>query len=407
MLDRRSIRVVVCCVVVAGFAGGASPSVAATETSVDCGSGADLQAAINAASKGEILDISGRCMGSFTVAKNLTLNGVSAAVLDAGSSSSGPSTDPTLTIAAGHVRVKTLTITGANTSSFQANGGLLNLGTAVLVRVTIQGNTGGGLTNRGTLTMQRSTVTGNESDDGAAVSNIGTATIEKTSVRSNPGSNGITNGSWGTATGTLTLVDSSLSDNHSGVTDGGGVFNGINSTATIRRSTISGNGVFNNGPGAVGNAGTVAIIESTISANYGDGYGGGLFTFESGSTTVAATILSGNMLGGVASDCGGPLISQGYNLIGSPTSDDTNCTYTPRGTDQTGILDPILKPLGNYGGPTQTMKPLASSPAVDAIPIGALTAEGTTPLCPATGSRDQRGKPRPNGPACDIGSVEK
>jgi nitrous oxidase accessory protein NosD len=119
------------------LAAGASTGLAATEIVVDCGSGADLQAAINAAPKDAILDISGRCVGSFTVAKNLTLKGVSAAVLDAGSSSSGPTTDPALTISSGTVKVKTLTITGANTSSFLSDGGLVNFGTATLVRTTV------------------------------------------------------------------------------------------------------------------------------------------------------------------------------------------------------------------------------------------------------------------------------
>jgi hypothetical protein len=389
----------------------AAPSVAATEVAVDCGSGADLQAAINAAPKGAILDVSGTCRGEFTVGKNLTLKGVSAAVLDAGSISGGPSTGSTLTITTGHVQLKTLTLTGANTVTYPVeSGALINDGTAVLVRVTIEGNTSesaAAITNRGTLTLRRSTVAGNESDDGAAISNVGTATIEQSSVRSTELGNGIVNGSFGNTTGTLTLVDSTVSDNNSGVTDAGGVFNGINSIATILRSTISGNGVFNNGPGAIGNAGTMTIRESTISGNFGDGYSGGLFTFPSGSTTVSTTILSGNMLDNLASDCGGLLISNGYNLIGSPTSDDTDCTFTPRSTDEIGVVDPLLKPLGSYGGPTQTMVPKTTSPAVNMIPVGATSADGTAALCPSSGTTDQRGIPRPQSGACDVGSVER
>ena len=108
----------------------------------------------------------------------------------------------------------------------------------------------------------------------------------------------------------------------------------------------------------------------------------------------------------LASDCGGPLASAGYNLIGSPTADET-CTFTVRSTDQTGVLDPVLKPLGSYGGPTQTMVPKTTSPAVNKIPIGATNADGTTALCPSSGTTDQRGIARPQGSACDIGSVER
>jgi hypothetical protein len=385
-------------------AGAASTSLAATETVVDCGGGADLQAAINAAPKGAILDISGTCRGVFTVGKNLTLKGMSAAVLDAGSTSTGPSTSPTLTITAGHVQLKTLTLTGAHTVTYPIDyGALLNDGTAVLNRVVVEGNTSdgvAGITNRGTITLLRSTVTANETTyaDGATISNSGTATIDRSTVASNFGT-GIVNG------GRLTVVDSTVSGNELAVGIGG-ISNGPNGIATIVRSTVSKNSVGNDGPGAVGNAGSMTIVESTISDNFGDGYSGGLFTFDGGTTTVAATILSGNMYDNLASDCGGALVSAGYNLIGSPTADE-DCTLTARPTDQTGVLNPVLKPLGTYGGRTQTMVPKTTSPAVNKIPVGATSADGTVPLCPSSGTTDQRGIPRPQSGACDVGAVER
>ena len=55
--------------------------------------------------------------------------------------------------------------------------------------------------------------------------------------------------------------------------------------------------------------------------------------------------------------------------------------------------DPMLAPLGNYGGPTQTMPPLPGSPAIDSAVASALTT-------------DQRGYPRPVGLGPDIGAVE-
>ena len=57
------------------------------------------------------------------------------------------------------------------------------------------------------------------------------------------------------------------------------------------------------------------------------------------------------------------------------------------------IADPVLAPLGNYGGPTLTMPPQFGSPAIDAS--GAVSA-----------STDQRGLPRLVGAAADIGAVE-
>ncbi|MEI9959962.1 MAG: choice-of-anchor Q domain-containing protein [Limisphaerales bacterium] len=55
--------------------------------------------------------------------------------------------------------------------------------------------------------------------------------------------------------------------------------------------------------------------------------------------------------------------------------------------------NPLLAPLGNYGGPTQTMPPLPGSPAIDAGGSGIL-------------NTDQRGYARPFGANPDIGAIE-
>jgi hypothetical protein len=54
----------------------------------------------------------------------------------------------------------------------------------------------------------------------------------------------------------------------------------------------------------------------------------------------------------------------------------------------------MLGQLGNHGGPTETRLPQAGSPAIH---------KG---LCLAFAPTDQRGVPRPQGVACDIGAVE-
>jgi hypothetical protein len=56
--------------------------------------------------------------------------------------------------------------------------------------------------------------------------------------------------------------------------------------------------------------------------------------------------------------------------------------------------DPLLEPLADNGGSTQTMALDADSPAIDA---------GTNTGCPAT---DQRGVARPQENSCDIGAYE-
>jgi len=59
-------------------------------------------------------------------------------------------------------------------------------------------------------------------------------------------------------------------------------------------------------------------------------------------------------------------------------------------------VDPLLAALADNGGPSRTQALLPRSPAIDALP-----ASGAG--CPAT---DERGVPRPQGPACDIGAYE-
>jgi hypothetical protein len=81
--------------------------------------------------------------------------------------------------------------------------------------------------------------------------------------------------------------------------------------------------------------------------------------------------------------------SQGDNI-----SSDLNCGLAGPG-DQNN-LNPLLGPLANNGGFTQTHALLPGSPAIDAV---------THNPCPPPNT-DQRGFLRPAGPACDIGAFE-
>ena len=373
-----TLAVVVGCLVVS-----ATPAIAATQVSVDCGAGASLQAAINAAKPGTILAISGTCHGAFTVGKNLVLKGVSAAVLDAQRSGT------TLTVNAGKVRVTRMMITGGDAYDI---GGVRNTGTLTMIRDSVQGNLAdggetGGIENDGTLIMQRSVVAGNQSDDIGGIRNTGSATLDQSTV----GPNG---GSAITTTGSLTLTDSTVYRNHS--TYDGGIVN--TGTLTVLRSTIASNQAFNGGGAGISSYGTATIDQSTIAFNEEDEGGAGIR--NGGSMTVTDTIVVGNTHdSGEAGDCAGTITSGGYNLFGTPCDGAIS-------TDQSGTfdnpLDAMLKALGNYGGPTQTMVPRPGSPAVNAIPVGAPGA-----ICPPSGTTDQRGIARPQSGACDIGSVER
>ena len=146
---------------------------------------------------------------------------------------------------------------------------------------------------------------------------------------------------------------------------------------------------------------TTTLTNCTVSGNTA-GNGGGVYTNAAAPPYIGASIVNlGNTIvaGNTAPtgpDVAGAFTSQGNNLIGETdgssgwvASDLTGTIATP--------LDPLLAPLGNYGGPTQTMALLPGSPAIDA---------GNNALIPAGVTTDQRGLPRIVNGTVDIGAFE-
>ncbi len=89
-------------------------------------------------------------------------------------------------------------------------------------------------------------------------------------------------------------------------------------------------------------------------------------------------------------NCDGPTaVTLGRNIVS-----DNTCVPNPSTTGDLLSTDPNLDPyIRNNGGSTGNFMPLAGSPAID-YGLG----------CPGF---DQRGVPRPIGPACDVGAVER
>ncbi|MCJ0870333.1 hypothetical protein [Streptomyces sp. AP-93] len=209
----------------------------------------NLQAAINAATPGSALRVTGTCTGNFTVDKNLALAGATGATLNGGG------TGTALTVTPGvRVSLTTLTIT----QGAAVNGaGIFNEGTLSLNRSTVSGNTasdqGGGIHNTagGTLTLNRSAVSGNSASYGGGIINAGAVLLNGSTVSGNTAVNG-----------------------------GGGIHNHVFGALTMNRSTVDGNTA--NQGGGINNAesGTTARLNgSTISNNTatgGTGSGGGI-----------------------------------------------------------------------------------------------------------------------------------
>ncbi|MEZ4570770.1 MAG: choice-of-anchor Q domain-containing protein [Thermomicrobiales bacterium] len=150
-----------------------------------------------------------------------------------------------------------------------------------------------------------------------------------------------------------------------------------NITLSNGKSVIGFNG------GGIYNNGTTTLTNSTLSGNTANTFGGGILN-NGGTVMLAATIIANSTSGG---NCAGtPVTSQGANL-----SDDGSCNLNQPG-DLNNTAD-NLGPLADNGGPTLTHLPQSGSAAIDAA------------LSCATDT-DQRGVSRPQGLACDIGSVE-
>ena len=148
------------------------------------------------------------------------------------------------------------------------------------------------------------------------------------------------------------------------------------------------------------NRATVDLLFATIVENDSQGGGGGVLA-ESGSTvTVWNTIIASNEDSTVTfDDVRGAFTSLGYNFVGNGKS-TVSFGFTGE-NDQVGTtaapLDPLLDPLADNGGPTQTHLPKIYSPVVEA-------GQNTGIM-----STDQRGLPRisPIDGIPDIGAVEQ
>lgn len=276
-------------------------------------------------------------------------------------------------------------------------GGVYNaeyIGTSTLSNLAISQNTNSGVSNYGSLNTVRlsisnSAILTNTAASGAGVLNTGlggVATITNSTIADNTATaNG---GGIFNSGGELTVTYSVL--HHNTANAGGGAYNSQGSFS-FRNTTFSANAVNDNGGGfyAAGDlGGTLSSV--TFSDNAAQGAGGAVFAETS--VVFTNSILANSLAGGnCAWDTVSGVGSSGYNL-----SSDGTCNFHAVGDRNN--TDPLLGPLQNNGGPTDTHALLPGSPAID-----------TGGSCP---SDDQRHVTRPadgdgNGNAvCDTGAYE-
>lgn len=257
------------------------------------------------------------------------------------------------------------------------------------------------ISNGPTVTVERAIIE-NAFETTGAIYNSGTLTVRQTLFRDNLAS-GVYN-----VGGNATVTDSTVTGGRSQqINLGSGLTNDGGSLLVID-STLSGN--YSNGTGVVRNIndGATYLTFVTVTANTLEGgVGNNGVVNQSGQLYVGSSILAGNAGTTFGIDCAGTLTSIGYNLIGNNQA----CTFTSLATDQVGTpaapIDPLLGPLGDFGGPTPTHLLLTGSPAIDrgkTVPTGFLSFH--------CDSADQRGVARPfdgdavPGALCDIGATE-
>ena len=172
--------------------------------------------------------------------------------------------------------------------------------------------------------------------------------------------------------GNLTVLNSTIANNGAV-----GIF-AQRGTSTVNNSTIVGNGSV-----GITSDGASSVNSSTI-ANTGDV---GIFDGPGGNISINSSIVANNNNGN------GDLFASRALL--NPTSSLILDSDFVNGVSGNIIgVDPLLGPLGNNGGSTQTLLLGAGSPAIDA---------GSNPLGLAL---DQTGANRVFGPQVDIGATE-
>jgi predicted outer membrane repeat protein/parallel beta-helix repeat protein len=286
------------------------------------------------------------------------------------------------------------TITAGNANSFsEPNGSGAGIYSAnsdpTLINLTFIGNSalvGGGMGNyQSSPTLLKVTFNGNTADCGGGMYNTNSSpSLTDVTFTANSVGNGIGGGMCNENGSNPILTNVTFKMNMAAF--GGGMWNG-SSSPSLTNVTFSGNTAIEHGGAILNQAGSNPILRNvTLSGNvaYNNQTGiisGGIFNSQS-NPIIINSILWGN---------------SGYQIDNQNSSAPVvTHSIVQGGYPGTGNLDvdPLLGPLQDNGGFTQTMALGASSPAIDS---------GDDTNCPAT---DQRGVTRPQGAACDIGAYE-
>ena len=325
-----------------------------------------------------------------------------------------------ITVGAGNVTLNGLSLTGGRTTGDNLNsadlthagGGIrfLSDGALTLTSSTISGNStagtlarGGGIFSLGSVSLISSTLSGNSTagnyaHGGGIYTSSGEVTLTSSTVSGNSTAGfGADGGGIHFRGSTVTLTSSTVSGNSTtgDRSDGGAIYS--QSAVTVASSTVSGNstaGLLADG-GGIYSKGAVTLMHSTITDNHANGVSataGGLWNLDD-PVTITNSIVAGNTAGGGSPDIrpGTGIFTVNFSLIGDQAGTGLAEAQTPDASGNligsaagAGIIDPLLGPIANNGGPTQTHALLAGSLAIDA---------GDPGIALNSAEFDQRGAP--------------
>jgi hypothetical protein len=303
------------------------------------------------------------------------------------------------------VTINNLTVANGRLNTGQVGAGIASLnGSLTLDGVRLEGNigigntppnvqqpsngnqpaNGGGMwTFGGSLSIDHSTFNANQAGTpasvpgtaGALATNQTSGTIRRTTFSNNSANSG---GAAWVQGGTLTFENDTFSKNTAN--------NGLGGIITSNYGTIAGvvNVAFSTfaDQGHTGNTAPGGALFNFPNPTVGPGLGSGTATTNVTRSIVADT---DSAAAATSAPCSGVTATPPANT--SIEWPGTTCNFG-------NTVNPQLSALAANGGPTQTLRPLPASPAIDLA--------GTTG-CPAT---DQRDVARPDGEACDTGSYE-
>jgi len=349
-----------------------------------------------------------------------------------------------------------------NVAGSAFNGGLANFGGAIFNETgrttTITdsgfssnsaGDSGGAIYSNGPLHLWTTDLIGNFAQvGGGGIFSNGPLDIRDTNIASN---RSLAGGGGILATNITNLTDSIVENNQANGT-AGVAFVGTSLTANILRSTIRGN-IANNNTGGILNAGTLNLIDSTVSGNRSPIAGGintggvlnvinstisgnrtvvgldpmttdrgaGIYNVTNGSVFLLNATITNNRS---ASNAGSGIWN---NNVGNPTptvrsrnsivagnlrdvgvAQDWLGDVSDLGNSIINVASPGLAPLGDHGGATPTHALLQTSSALNAGSDCALVANSCG-FTHAAVAMDQRGTgaPRKIGSSVDIGAYER